>query len=158
MITTNREIIDYMEHFGVKGMHWGVRKDRSSSKSTSEKTNASESKEKMSKSDKRKVALAVGIPVLVGGAAMAAAILTNNGQKIFSPKPSMLDHFHSEEAYAKARGIINDASIRRYEGIRSLERSGKITPLQSRRIRDVHTRQYISGLNRAYKDFLKNKP
>lgn len=26
----SQEVMEYLEHFGIKGMHWGVRKDRSS--------------------------------------------------------------------------------------------------------------------------------
>jgi len=60
---------EVMEHVGVKGMHWGVRKSSSSSSSS-----------KPTMSTKKKVAVGVGVGVLAVGAAAAAVALSKHGK------------------------------------------------------------------------------
>lgn len=55
-----------LEHVGVKGMHWGVRKNRNSNTSSDH-------------ARAKKVAKVAGAAALVGGAAVAVYVLNKNG-------------------------------------------------------------------------------
>lgn len=68
----DKEIEDFLEHFGVKGMKWGVRKRRD------EKARARlfGKKEQQGMSGKKKAAIAVG--VVGAGALVAGAIIARN--------------------------------------------------------------------------------
>ena len=72
---------EVLEHFGTKGMHWGVRKQRSSS---------STARTPMSK--KKKVAIGVGILGVAAGAGFVAYKLHKNGKLPLSRASKMYKH------------------------------------------------------------------
>ena len=64
-----------LTHFGVKGMHWGVRKERETAGSKPKKSMTSEEKRARAK----KVALGVGVLLAVAGTAFVAYKLNQSG-------------------------------------------------------------------------------
>ena len=60
---------EVLEHFGTKGMHWGVRKQTTLSSTT-----------KTPMSTKKKVAIGVGVAIVAVGAAATAYYLHKNGK------------------------------------------------------------------------------
>lgn len=72
-----QEDVEFLEHFGVKGMRWGVRKERDSSGSDG-------SSEKKGLSNKQKAAVIAGSAVLVAaGALFVASKMRNSGNSSF---------------------------------------------------------------------------
>ena len=67
-------IDDYLAHFGVKGMRWGVRKNRNSVQTTK----SSQTKPKMSRNKKVAIAASVGI----GAAAVGLALKRHNKKTV----------------------------------------------------------------------------
>ena len=65
---------DYLAHYGVKGMKWGVRKDR---KRSSRQPRTEEQKAKR-KQVAKKVAIGVGSAAVVAGGAYACLLYTSD--------------------------------------------------------------------------------
>lgn len=65
---------DYVEHFGTKGMKWGVRK----------KSSSGGEKKGMSDKTKKRVKIGVGAAVVVGAAAAAIILSRNSGRSVGS--------------------------------------------------------------------------
>lgn len=68
MTVTDEEVDDFLAHFGVKGMKWGVRKSGSSNNSSSK-----------SSSRKKKVAVASAAAVAAAGSVFVARTLHSRG-------------------------------------------------------------------------------
>jgi hypothetical protein len=82
---TDEEIYDFIEHRGVKGMHWGVRKSSPASRDATPKEIA-----KGKGINKKKLAKEVGASVAVAaGAVAAAAFLHKRSQIKISQLPNL---------------------------------------------------------------------
>lgn len=80
---TDEEIYLYLEHHGVRGMHWGVRRARSPSKSSKKSTD---------KDTKEKVRTAAGVALIVaGGALYANALLGKRNIKMSTVKNTVVN-------------------------------------------------------------------
>jgi hypothetical protein len=64
---TDVSVEDYLEHFGVKGMRWGVRRERTSG--FSDKV----TKEDANRARNKKIAATVGVGLVVGAVLLAGA-------------------------------------------------------------------------------------
>lgn len=123
----------YLEHFGKKGMKWGVRKDSSSdSKRVSNK----------------KKAVAVG--VLVVGAAFTIAVLKKNGN---TPISSIPKGPAAGEAYKFAIKLAREKSALRFGGIEKAKAAGKISTDQHLRLLDLNAARQINESNKAFRAF-----
>jgi hypothetical protein len=67
------DVYDFLEHHGIKGMQWGVRKERSSSNQTSDGQNSNRNKRL------KQAAIGAGILAAVGGGILAAHLLKTRG-------------------------------------------------------------------------------
>lgn len=74
-----------LEHFGVKGMHWGVRKSQDSSGGSHAKL-------------KRNAKIAGGAALAVGGAAAAAYLLSKHGSIPTHSISKMSSSHHGQQA------------------------------------------------------------
>ena len=80
-MTVDEEIIEYLEHFGVKGMHWGVKKQQVSSDSSKSKPKS----KGLTREQKTKAVVAIG-----AGALMVGVILkTRSDVKLSKSNPSL---------------------------------------------------------------------
>jgi hypothetical protein len=68
-----------LAHFGVKGMKWGVRKDRLIADSSSKASSSSEAKKAARRRNVKKAAIGVGVLTAVAGGAYVAYRLNQNG-------------------------------------------------------------------------------
>lgn len=97
-----------LEHHGIKGMRWGVRKRNSASSSSENKSSK--------KSVAKKVAIGTGVVALTVGAGAAVYVLNKHGKlpiKQISIKPSKMDdipkrHQQTTEYGAKAAKKMSD--------------------------------------------------
>jgi hypothetical protein len=67
------DVYEFLEHHGIKGMHWGIRKEKSSSNQTSENKNANRNKRI------KQIAIGAGILAAIGGGIYAAHVLQTHG-------------------------------------------------------------------------------
>lgn len=97
---------DYMYHYGVKGMKWGVRKRvKSAVSSTGEKI-----KNKTNKmSTKKKVAIGIGVAAGVGAAALGGSYIVN--AKRAKRAKQMVKELEHHDATMK---WLNDSAKERY--------------------------------------------
>lgn len=65
MAIVDKEVDEFLEHFGVMGMHWGVRN----------KSNSNSNKNKAKLSNKKKVVIGVSAATIAIGAVFAARLL-----------------------------------------------------------------------------------
>jgi len=128
---------DVLEHFGVKGMRWGVRNNRSSGSDRSTKP----------KRSKKKIALQMAA---VSGILVAGAIIRSRGSMPVSRIPQTPS---ARQAYDSAFKLIQSNSVVRVSAIRNAVSSGKITVEQGNRLRDLETRDWTNALNRAHRTF-----
>jgi hypothetical protein len=124
---------DVLEHFGIRGMKWGHRKQRSSS-----------SKYGSGTSKKKKVAIGAGIGLAVIGAATAAAVLHSRG----SVPVSSISSSSSRNGFRAAIRVIKSSGDTRYDAIRGASRAGRITKDQSARLIRLNTRRMINEAER----------
>jgi hypothetical protein len=134
-VTVDEEIVEYLEHFGVKGMHWGVRNSRSNVSLTPKERTAAEKKKFI-----KRAAIGTGIAAVAVGAIIATSMLKGNGKTTIRE----LKPLNSDKA---ARLIFRNAD-KKVDAIKKAASRGDITALQSKRMRDLHTKQWISAVNR----------
>ena len=110
---------DVLEHFGVKGMKWGVRKQRTTSSSS-----GGSKKEGMSAKKKRAIQVAV-----VGGALVAGVLLAHQGRTRLSSTGSA-----ASRGSSVAGRIL---SSRGRTSARNVSSAPKITAAQRRQIAQI---------------------
>jgi hypothetical protein len=94
--------IDFLEHFGKKGMQWGVKNTPSSSNSRH-----SVSKPKMS--TKKKVAIGVGtVAVVTAGSLLSAKLLKMYGEKKLADMVYDAKHPSVQAQAASARNFLDN--------------------------------------------------
>jgi hypothetical protein len=98
----------YLEHHGVKGMHWGVRKDRGSGSARKE---AKASKTGMS--DKTKRYIKTGIKV--GAATAATALAVYGGYKYSKYIRSENVKFHIQKGNEAAENVLKEFAQNSYK-------------------------------------------
>jgi hypothetical protein len=135
---SQQEVDDFLEHHGVKGMHWGVRKDDSGSGSRS-RSLSPESRAKL-----KKAAIIGGTVVaaslLAAGAAYVAqnndisvsSLLAGSGEKNISAGKAFADKAHTEPI-----GVIH-ASRGKNSGFEFLTKGGTDSPLHEYDLSGVH--------------------
>lgn len=123
MTITDDDVYDYLEHFGVKGMKWGVRKERTSS--------SPDSSQKEGWSNKKKAA------VILGSAAVAASLIAGGiyAKKHFNVKMANLPKSSApskklSESLAKEPVSLIHASRGKTIGFSFLQRGGLEDPLK----------------------------
>ncbi len=119
---------DILEHFGMKGMRWGVRKERTS------ESESGGTKEGMS--TKKKAAIVGGVLV---GAAIAGMIVRSHGSTPMSKvsaKP-----FHNE-TYDRTQRLLGMNSHRRYNDIVKASSTMRISREQGARLVRLNTERY----------------
>jgi len=95
----------YLEHFGTKGMHWGVRKKPERTK-----------EEKATRN--KKIALIAGTGALAAGAIATAVILKRKGGSIPQPRPKSfsvskaLNETHYPSSYATKWGDYTPFAVK----------------------------------------------
>lgn len=115
----------YLEHYGVKGMRWGVRKDRKSSEQdikTKKGSNVVRSFMKTKKADTKLGSSSPYTPLIIYGAALSAVILTQavklradsgrkdakqTGDKEFNKDPNLKKNMSVSELHKKVVKPIN---------------------------------------------------
>lgn len=111
------EVGDGFEHFGTKGMKWGVRKDRSSGGSGSGKTWTDDQKKKL-----KTVATVAGVAAIAAGVYFGTKAIQANGAKSVSSAAGaakkVADGKKFAEAALKAKGSTRvgtmDPALRKF--------------------------------------------
>lgn len=159
----------YLEHFGIRGMHWGHRKSKIWSSQNKPRATGKETKqEKKKMSTKKKVAIGAAI---VGGTLLAAyggykvtkIIKQKDAQKITETGKSLLSKFNQSKEFKDADEnikLIKDLSSNsnKYSGIveASEEAKKRIYSLKSNG--EDETNKWIKDTltNRKFKDSFSN--
>lgn len=150
-MVTDEDIYEYLEHHGIKGMRWGVRKQQSSS---------NESNKSEGMSTKKKVAIGLG------SAALAAGIIAGGiyAKKHFGTSTSSIKDVSSGKKLAESliqepTSIIH-SSRGHSKGFHFLERGGLNNPLLERDIAKVSDstpigtfKRYGNNLEKAFVSF-----
>lgn len=151
MTVTDEDIYEYLEHHGIKGMRWGVRKQQSSS---------SESNKSEGMSTKKKIAIGLG------SVALAAGIIAGGiyAKKHFGTSTSAIKDVSSGKKLAESlieepTNIIH-SSRGHTKGFHFLERGGINNPLAEREKAGISDstpigtfKRYGNNLEKAFVSF-----
>lgn len=118
----------YLQHYGVLGMHWGVRKDESSNNKSGEK------KPIFTKERLEKAASIAAAGLVIGGAVAAAIAQRNENVKMRDVRKSLSEYHASKRLFDQRRHIkltqinkaVNAGNVSREHGFalwRLLDRS-----------------------------------
>lgn len=115
------EVDEFLEHFGIKGMRWGVRKERSSS---------NEPKPPLDKKALvKKVAIGVGVIAVAVGAAYAAKSISQSGNvPVSSLSSATIDRGKKAVVAIEPTSILHSTRGRN-KGFTFLKTGGTPTPL-----------------------------
>lgn len=122
---------EVLEHVGVKGMRWGVRKERNSSSKPKTSVELAAQKEHRKQVAKR-VAIGVGVLTVVAGTAFVAYKLNQNGKLPISSlkkKPPSVDAIKSVKETIIQSDVIH-ASRGKTKGYRIFKSGGVPNPLE----------------------------
>ena len=135
----SNDVDEFLSHYGVKGMRWGVRRKRQS------ESNSANGSPSSNKSRKKKIAAGVAGAAIVGGAAATAIILNRNGQKSLKVAAS------KASGYNGARRLLLSKADLKIKNITQATDAGKITPTQATRLTKLANKQYDSSARRLAK-------
>jgi hypothetical protein len=131
----------YLEHFGVKGMRWGVRNKRPSGSSSPKSGEPDAAKAERRKEQAKKIAVGLGAAGI--GVATAAMLVRHNKNK----KMAEVETLHKNVLQAKRlfdakKGLQIDALNREFN-------AGKITSSQGWRISDLLERDAMTKAQKS---------
>lgn len=166
MVITDEKILDYLEHHGVKGMRWGSRKASSIVKTAN--SNAIKNVQRVQKErdasrarnpkafKRKETAKKVAIAGAIVAPLVVRAILKQHGKTKFKAAQLEIHAPSNYEKYQQAQRMIIRHSETKYHAVKAVEAAGKISGEQSRRIRNLNTREWINALNRGTRAYRMN--
>ena len=101
----DEEVLDFLEHFGVKGMRWGVRKERSQNSSSSEKSGWS--------TKKKLLVGGVGLAAVAAGAVAAKQVLGTDSSKSMESVKREMPSFKAPDKLPSPHQAFFDAKPQR---------------------------------------------
>lgn len=168
-MTTDEEVNDFLEHYGVLGMHWGIRNEfrrnpktgvrpiakkldesrfgRAANKHARNSMGSPSAKagRKIGKTIREHpVATGVAVGTVVVGAAAAAAILKHNYNVKLRNFNTSVKTFQTSAKFINSRNDIKISQIHNATGV-----GRQLTPEQGYRLRRLASRQARSAIARA---------
>lgn len=150
------DVYDFLEHFGVKGMQWGVRRSQAKQKKYEAKLSAAKAKQRYLNETKdsraaarernKKIVTGVGIATAIAVGAVATSKLLKAGkrQKVIHAARRNLQNRKKFETLLDGRRDIQ------IKALNDAFNAGRIDQSQGRRLATLMDRQLESKLNKKY--------